>query len=523
MSKPFVLIILDGWGIAPDNRGNAIRLASTPVFDRLTTTYPTMAIQAAGEAVGLPWGEMGNSEVGHLNIGAGKIVYQDLPRITKAISDGSFFSNEAFRKAVEHVQKHRSRLHFAGLVSSGGIHSFHEHLYALLEFAAQQKITNVYIHAFLDGRDTPYNSAKNFLAKLLQECAKNKVGRIATLSGRYFAMDRDRHWDRTAIAYHAMVDGQGAMASDPLSAIEESYAHRVYDEEFVPTVILDEKKQPVAKVGTNDAIIFFNFRNDRMRQLTKAFVLPDFHEFPRPPISGLFVVTMTEYEPSLPVTLAFPPDYIAQPLAKILSDRGLKQLHIAETEKYAHVTFFLNGGREEEFPGEKRVLIPSPSVATYDQKPEMSARTMTDRLVGEITKGKYDFLAINFANADMVGHTGNMPAIIKAIETLDSCLGRLVDATLALDGTALITADHGNAEEAMNLQTGVLDKEHSANPVPFIVVGRAWAGKGTLVNSDLSNLTPTGFLADVAPTILKLMGIPQPASMTGRPLIQLTH
>ena len=518
---PTILLILDGWGIGPANRGNAIRLAQTPVFDRLIATYPTMALQASGESVGLPWGEMGNSEVGHMNIGAGKIVYQDLPRITKAILDGSFFSTGAFRDAIAHVKQQNSKLHLMGLVSNGGIHSFNEHLYALLELCAREKIENVFVHAFLDGRDTPFNSGKNFIAKLLAVMQKGGVGKLATLSGRYWAMDRDNRWDRTEKAYRALVDGVAEEhVVDPIAAIDAAYRMHVYDEEFPPTVLVGEDLKPVATVDDNDAILFFNFRNDRMRQITHAFIDDVFSQFPRgEKKKNLRVVSMTEYEADLPVSVAFPKEYIEFPLARVISEAGLAQLHIAETEKYPHVTFFINGGKEEAFPKEERVLIPSPSVASYDQKPEMSARKITDRILAEIERGTFDLTIVNFANADMVGHTGHMPAIIKAIEMIDHCLGLIVDAVLARDGSVLITADHGNAEESMNLRSGLINKEHSTSPVPIVIVGRRWEGQGLLAGQDIASLTPVGFLSDVAPTLLSLMGLPQPAAMTGRSLI----
>lgn len=518
--RPVVLCILDGFGVSSESPGNAIRLAQTPVFDRLLSSYPAWTIQASGEAVGLPWGEMGNSEVGHITIGAGRVLFQDLPRITRAIADGSFFTNDAFVKAAEHVKRHGSQLHFAGIVSSGGIHGSNEHLSALLDFAAAQAIDRIVIHAFLDGRDTPYNSAQTFIEKLERQMHKANRGRIATLIGRYWAMDRDRHWDRTERAYRAIVEGKAdATANGALEAIEASYKAGVYDEEFTPTVLLGPDKEPRARVADNDAIILFNFRNDRMRQLTKAFVAEPFEGFARTRLSNLFVVTMTEYEEGLPVTVAFSKEHVALPLAKVVSDAGLKQLHVAETEKYAHVTFFLNGGREEAFPNEDRILIPSPMVASFDAKPDMSARGITDATIAKIKEGRYDFIVLNFANVDMVGHTGKLPAIIRAVETVDTCLGQLVDATLTAGGAFLITADHGNAEEVMNLQTGVIDKEHSANPVPFVLVEKHWEGKGLPAGQDLARLTPSGFLADVAPTILTLMGISIPEDMTGRSLI----
>lgn len=522
MSRPVVLLILDGWGVAPPNRGNAISLAQTPVFDELVCTYPTMLLQASGEAVGLPWGEMGNSEVGHMNIGAGKILYQNLPRITRAITDGSFFANPAFLRATAHAQAQHSALHLAGMLSSGGIHSFHEHLYALLELCRQQGVPRVFLHLFLDGRDTPYNSAKNFVTKLQAETAKVQLGTIASMAGRSWAMDRDHHWDRTEQVYRMMTEGKAEHnTEDPVQALEASYKERVYDEEFPPTVMTDADGKPVAKVNDHDAVIFFNFRNDRMRQITQAFVEPSFAGFSRPQQrKDVFVVTMTEYAAGLPVTVAFPPEYVERPLARLLSEQGLRQLHIAETEKYAHVTFFLNGGREAPFPNEERVLIPSPSVPSYDQRPEMSAGLVTERVAGTLQNGNADFIAVNFANADMVGHTGNLPAIVKAVETLDRCIGEIVRAALAKNGMVIITADHGNAEEAMNLQTGAINKEHSANPVPLILVASEWQGKGLPEGQALSTLTPMGFLADVAPTILAMMGIAQPDEMTGRSLVR---
>lgn len=525
ISRPLVLLILDGWGVMPPSRGNAISLAATPNLDRLMQSYPVTTIQAAGEAVGLPWGEMGNSEVGHLNIGAGKIPYQDLPRITRSISDGSFFERPALLAVAEHVKRNASQLHLAGLVSSGGIHSFNEHLYALLEFCLKQQIRSVFIHAFLDGRDTPYNSAKNFLAKLERVMARGKIGAIATLAGRYWAMDRDRHWDRTEKAYRAMVEGRAdATAALPSDAIAASYAKKIYDEEFVSTVIASSNGKPVAAVRDGDAVIFFNFRSDRMRQITKAFAQPEFTEFARTNHpKNLCVATMTEYEEGLPVRVIFPPEHVTSPLAKVLSDAGVRQLHIAETEKYAHVTFFLNGGSEKAFPNEDRLLIPSPRDVPYDQKPEMSGREITEKILQELEENKYDVIIANYANADMVGHTGNLPAIVKAVEFVDGWIGQIADAALKVNGLLIVTADHGNAEQSMNLQTGVIDKEHTSNPVPFLVVGKEWEGHGGLAGRDLSAITPVGFLSDVSPTILVLLGIPKPAEMTGRTLLNIQH
>jgi len=526
--KPAVLIILDGWGIAPPSRGNAISLARTPVMDKLVRTYPAMTLQASGEAVGLPWGEMGNSEVGHLNIGAGKIVYNDLTRISKSILDGSFFTNTAFQDAATHIGETGGNMHFIGMVGPGGVHSHEEHLYALLECAQQHQAGRcagkVFIHTILDGRDTPFNSGKNFIVKLLQKIESLQIGKIATLSGRFWAMDRDNNWDRVEKAYRAMVEGKADIyAADPIKAIEASYAKKVYDEEYIPTVMTQADGQPVATIQNGDAVIFFNFRPDRARQLTTALVLPGFEKFQRVLLDRLFMVTMSEYDKGLPVAVAFPSEKIADPLAKVLSDAGFTQLHIAETEKYAHVTYFFNGGSEKAFTGEERVLIPSPHVASYDQKPRMRAEQITDTVVQRIEKEDVDFILLNFANPDMVAHTGNLPATIEAIETVDTCIGRIVDATLQKNGLVCITADHGNAEEVVKLQTGVIDKEHSTFPVPFIVVQAALEGKTaglpTSVGEDLSMLTPRGLLSDIAPTILKLLNLPKSAEMTGRPLV----
>ncbi len=522
--QPMVLLVLDGWGVAPPSRGNAIDIAATPVLDHLMTASPTVTLQASGEAVGLPWGEIGNSEVGHLNIGAGKIIFQDLPRITKAVADGSFFRNETFREAIAHVKKRRSRLHLIGLTSSGGVHSSIEHLFALLELCQQQRLTDVFVHAILDGRDTPHNSGVKFLTQLLSHCRDIGVGRLATVSGRFFAMDRDNHWDRIAKAYQAMALGQSEQRGpDPVALVEAAYRERVYDEEFPPSVIVGPEGKPVATVQSGDAVIFFNFRNDRPRELTKVFVLPGFEKFDRGPyLRDLFFVTMTEYEQALPVKVAFPPEKVQLPLAKVYSDSGFHQLHVAETEKYAHVTFFFNGGVEQAFPNEDRALIPSPPVSSYDQKPEMSARGITDRIVRELGTGKFAFVVANFANADMVGHTGNLPATVKAVETVDHCIGEIYEAVQAVNGLLLITADHGNAEEKINVATGFLSKEHTANPVPFIVAGTGLdpqrVDRYRSRSADLSGMTPLGLLSDVAPTLLALAGLPKPSDMTGQNL-----
>lgn len=519
--RPAVLVVLDGFGIAPDGEGNAITQADTPTFDMLTSRYPVMTLRASAETVGLSWGEMGNSEVGHLTIGAGRVYYQTLPRINKMVQDGSFATTQAFIQAAAHVKKTGGTLHLLGLVSAGKVHSFDEHGVELLKFAKAQKVADVAVHAILDGRDTLYNSGIDFVTNLEAKMTEIGVGAIASLSGRYYAMDRDNRWDRTQKAYDVML-GKGPTAQSAVQAIRDSYAKEVYDEEFVPTVIT-RKGQPVAAVKPDDAVIFFNFRPDRARQLTKAFVLPSFDKFPREYMKNLLFVTMTEYEANLPVTVAFPTVRITNTLAEVVAQQGLVQLHIAETEKYAHVTFFMNGTREEPFPHEDRVIIPSPSVASYDNAPSMSAQTVTDRVVKEIGVGNYDLIIMNYANPDMVGHTGNLAATKVAVETVDACIKQLLDAVLAADGVMFITADHGNAEEVLNLQTRAIDKEHSTNPVPLWIVGRQFEGRaspaGDVPNGDLSLMPPIGMLADVAPTILKVLGIPQPPEMTGTALI----
>jgi len=521
--RPVVLIILDGFGIAPPSRANAISLAKTPNFDKYSQNYPIMPLAASGEAVGLSWGEMGNSQVGHLSLGSGVIPYQNLPRITKSITDGEFYENEAFLKACANAKQGQASLHLIGLVSSGGVHSYNEHLYSLIELAHQQKVERIFVHAFLDGRDTPYNSGINFITKLQEKLKKIGAGTIASLSGRFWAMDRDNRWDRIEKAWHAMVDGESdEKYDDPIEAIQKSYDKKIYDEEFAPTVILNDLGKPKGVIKDGDSVIFFNFRSDRARQLTQALTVPGFEKFKREYFKNLVMVTMTEYEKDLPVLVAFPPLVIEMPLARVLSEAGLKQLHIAETEKYAHVTYFFNGGQEKIYEGEDRVLVPSPQVTSYDQKPAMSARELTTKINQAVKEGQYDFIVANYANPDMVGHTGNMQATIEAIEILDQLIGEVVDTVLSYNGLILITADHGNAENLYDLQSGEMNKEHSNNPVPFFIIGDDFAGKSVLagnVGVDLSHVTPVGVLADVPPTVLKIMGIKKPPEMTGSSLI----
>lgn len=521
--KPVVLAILDGWGVAPDAAGNAITRAKTPNYSRLVREYPAMTLYASGNEVGLAFGDMGNSEVGHLNIGAGRVYYQTLPRVNKSIDDESFFTNQAFLDAVAHVKKNKSALHLIGLVSPGNVHASEEHLYALLRLAKQHKIKRVYIHAILDGRDTVYNSGQEFIARLEHKIKEYRVGEIATLSGRFYAMDRDNRWDRVEKAFRAMVSGVADnYAKHPGDAIAASYAAGVFDEEFVPTVIGSADK-PTAVIGTGDAAIFFNFRADRARELTEALVLPSFAKFEREYIRDLFFVTMTEYEKEIPVVVAFPPIVIADCLSEVVSKAQLKQFHVAETEKYAHVTFFLNGTIEDPFPGEERALIPSPRVASYAEAPDMSAAEVARTTVKAIESNAYDVIMVNFANADMVGHTGDFAATVKGVEAIDRGLGAIADVVLAKGGVLLVTADHGNAEVTVNLQTAEKDKEHSTNPVPLLIVGAEYKGQagpaGDAPDGDLSLMQPVGILADVAPTVLKILELPQPESMTGRALI----
>lgn len=521
--KPVILAIMDGFGIAPDSAGNAIRKAKMPVMQKLIESYPAMTLRASAEAVGLSWGEMGNSEVGHLTIGAGRIFYQSYPRITMSIESGEFYKNTQLLGAIEHAKKHKSALHLMGLVSPGGVHASDEHLYALLDLCKRQKFDRVFVHAFLDGRDTIFNSGLGFIQALEAKMAEFKVGKIATLSGRFYAMDRDNRWDRIQQAYDAIALGMSNnRATSAEEAVNASYAASVYDEEFVPTVIM-KGSSPIATVKENDACIYFNFRPDRGRELTKAFILPTFDKFPRTLIPNLSFTTFTEYEKDLPVQIAYPPQLIESCLARVISDAGLTQLHIAETEKYAHVTFFLNGMHEEEYPGETRVIIPSPRVSTYDKAPEMAAMDIAEKVVDATLKGTYDFIVLNFANPDMVGHTGNEEATVTACETVDKALGKIVDAALNVGGAVLITADHGNAEEVKNLTTNEIDKEHSTNPVPFIIVGKPFEGlkapTGDVLGGDLAMTPPVGMLADVAPTVLKIMDVAIPSDMTGRSLI----
>jgi len=522
--RPVVLLILDGWGVAASGPGNPLAAADTPYLDEIVNTFPTVLVCASGEAVGLSWGEMGNSEVGHLTIGAGKIFYQTLPRINLAIQKDEFCNNPVFLQAAAHVKERGSTFHIMGILGPGRVHGSDEHMFELLRFAKRNGISDVVVHAFTDGRDTKFNAGTDFMKDLLAKMQEIGVGRVGSVSGRYYAMDRDNRWERIEKAYNAIIGkASDRTGDDPVAVIEESYAAEVYDEEIIPTIIT-RGGQPAGPIKDGDAVIFSNFRPDRARQMTKALTVPSFTKFDRAYMPDLFMGTMAEYEKGLPVKVAFPPEIVEMCLARALSDAGLKQLHIAETEKYAHVTFFLNGMREEPFPGEERVIVPSPRVSSYDQAPEMSTPKITDRIIEEIEKGEYDVIIANFANADMVGHTGDGAATKAGAETIDRCIGKIVNSVLPRGGACIITADHGNAEEVLNLQTGELDKEHSTNPVPFIVIGEKWRGQsapagGEIIGGDLSLLTPVGMLADTAPTMLRILDVPQPEDMTGSPLI----
>jgi len=503
--KPVALIIMDGFGYNPDSYGNAIMAAKTPNLDKYLAEQPNTIIGASGLCVGLPDGQMGNSEVGHTNIGAGRIVYQMLVKISKSIEDGDFFKNPALVNSMENAKKNNSALHVMGLLSPGGVHSHMTHLYGIAEMAKKFGLEKVYVHAFLDGRDVPPSSAADYMQEAVEKLNQIGVGKIATIAGRFYAMDRDNAWDRVEKAYSALVYGEGVQESDPVQAIKNSYANEITDEFMLPTVV-DQN----GMIKENDSVIFMNFRPDRARQITRAFVDPDFTGFERK--NGFFpvhFVCMAQYDATMPnVEVAFPPEELTMTLGEYLAKCGKTQLRIAETQKYAHVTFFFNGGEEKQFEGEDRILIKSPDVETFDMKPEMSAYEVTDAVLEAIESDKYDVIILNYANCDMVGHTGIFDAAVQAVEAVDTCVGKMVDAILAKGGVALITADHGNADK-MYEADGSPFTAHTTNPVPFIVVG---AGQRKL-------RTEGGVLADLSPTILKLMELPQPEEMTGQSLI----
>ncbi len=508
--KPVVLIVLDGWGINKSSESNAIAAAKAPVYNGLIADYPHSELQASGEAVGLPDGQMGNSEVGHLNLGAGRIVYQDSTRISKAIRDGAFFENPVLLSAMRTAREEKTALHLMGLLSDGGVHSRMDHIFAMFDMVKAQGITNVFFHAFLDGRDTPPSSAIQFVKQLEEHFAKIGIGRIATVSGRYYAMDRDKRWERVQKAYDAIVTGEGIRKFSAVEAIEQSYEHERTDEFMLPAVIIDKKRnKQVATVRNGDVVIFCNFRSDRAREITRAMTDPEFKGFNRRLFPKLSTFTcLTTYDETFELPVAFGPIRLTHILGEVLSNRGVQQLRIAETEKYAHVTFFFNGGEEQPFPLEDRVLVPSPrDVATYDQKPEMSAREITAKLIERIASNRYGFILANYANPDMVGHTGIIDAAIKAVEVLDECLGRVLHAADQAEAHVLITADHGNIEMMSDQTTGQPHTAHTTDPVPFIITSRKL------------KVRKSGILADVAPTVLDLMGITIPAEMTGKSLI----
>ena len=504
--KPVVLAILDGYGLSNSTEGNAVYSAKKPNLDRLTAEYPTAVIHASGLDVGLPDGQMGNSEVGHTNIGAGRIVYQELTRITKSIEDGDFFANEEFLNACENCKKNNSSLHIMGLMSNGGVHSHIEHIFAVVELAKKQNLEKVYVHCFLDGRDVSPTSGADFVKELYEKLNEIGVGKIATVSGRYYAMDRDNRWERVSKAYDALVRGIGEETECPYEAIKKSYENDVTDEFVLPTVVVSNGN-PVGTISENDSIIFCNFRPDRAREITRTLVDPAFDGFERK-YFNTYYVTMTQYDAKMPnVHVAFKPQTLVNTIGEYVSSKGMKQLRIAETEKYAHVTFFFNGGVEKVYEGEDRILVSSPKVATYDLKPEMSAYEVTDKLMEALDSNKYDLVILNYANCDMVGHTGIMDAAVKAVEAVDTCIGKIADKVISMGGAIFITADHGNAEQMTDPDDGSVFTAHSTNVVPLIV-----AGVGDVKLNE-------GRLADLAPTMIDVMGLEIPDEMTGKSLI----
>ncbi len=515
MFKPVILAVLDGWGIGRTEKGNPIAKANLPTIDKLNRYYPHAALQASGISVGLPWEEMGNSEVGHMTLGAGKIIYQNMPRITMDIQTGDFFKNKIFLEALNNAKEKNSSLHLMGLIGKGAVHAYIDHFYALLELSKEQKAEKVFLHLFTDGRDSPPDSGASVIQELQGRLNRYGVGKIATLCGRYFAMDRNNNWDRIEKAYNLLTRGEGNQAADPVQYLKDSYKKQVFDEYLEPGVIMENGK-PIATIQDGDSIIFFNFREDRARQLTEAFALPGFDKFNREKMLDLDFVTMVQYEEGLPVNVAYDPIGVKNPLGSVLSKNNLSQLRIAETEKFAHVTYFFNGGSEEIPPREDHVLIPSIVIDSFAKAPQMRAKEITDKLIENIDKDKYDFILVNYANADMVGHTGNEEATQKAVEIIDENLGKLITAVILKKGCLLITADHGNAEELKNTLTGEIDTEHSTNPVPvwFITADN---------HKDRSNeeLKVIGLLSDVAPTVLDLFNIKKPEEMTGESLLPL--
>lgn len=515
---PLGLVILDGWGVADASGGNAIALAQKPHFDLFERQYPCAKLAAAGIDVGLMWGVVGNSETGHLNIGSGRIVYQHLPRILFAIRDGSFSKNQALLGATDWTARHGSTLHLAGLLSSGTVHSYIDNLYALLDLAHQHRVPRVMLHIWLDGRDSYIREGVKAVANLQLRLSALHLGQISSVMGRSFAMDRNENWTQTQRAYDCMVRGEGRKVTDLSAYLQASYALGLTDEFIEPAVVVNAAGNPVGPIRSNDAVVTFNFRADRVRQITQALTSPAFAHFPRELIANLHVVTMTEYEPALPVTVAFPQENVTETLTEVISRAELRQLHIAETEKYAHVTYFFNGRREPPFPGEDRVLIPSQHHGNFDAMPEMQAPEIAARVVAAVQRGRYDAYVINFANADMLGHTGNLKATVTAVEEVDHAVGSIVNAMLQRNGTILITGDHGNAERMIEPTTDVPLREHSLNPVPFYLINHRYV-RGTNAQPLHEQQAVAGRLSDVAPTVLEILGLPVPKAMTGKSLL----
>jgi 2,3-bisphosphoglycerate-independent phosphoglycerate mutase len=520
MYKPVFLIVLDGWGINNSTQGNVLRTTLLPTFEKLNNFYPMTTLQASGISVGLPWGECGNSEVGHITLGAGKIIYQNLPRISLAIQDKTFFKNPVLLEAMKKSKESGSNLHLMGLVGNGSVHSNIDHLFALLEMAKEEGLSNVFVHVFTDGRDSPPTSGTKAIQTLEEKIKNIGVGKIATICGRNWAMDRNNNWDRVEKAYSMLTEGKGTQIQDPIKYLQDSYAKGITDEYIEPGVVNDSGK-PVALIQDNDSVIFFNFREDRARELTIAFSIPGFEKFPRKQIAKIDFVTMTEYEKDLPVKIVFPKEEINNGLGEILSKNKKKQLRIAETEKYAHVTYFFNGGKEEPWPDEDRILIPSPSVSKFDESPEMSAAQITEKILAALEQKKYDFVLVNYANADMVGHTGNEKACVEAVQSLDKAMSIIIPAILKAGGCLFITADHGNIEELKNANTGETDTEHSANPVPLWFISPDNHKNKTPEEVRNNESEVGGLLSDIAPTILDIMEIGKPADMSGESLLPM--
>lgn len=507
-NKLTMLMILEGYGINEQQEGNAVKLAKTPRLNELINQNPNTIIHTSGLDVGLPEGQMGDSEVGHANIGTGRIVYQDLEKINKSIENGDFFSIPELTGAIENCKKNNSKLHIMGLLSDGGVHSKTRHLFALLELAKRKDFEEVYLHCFLDGRDTPPASGEGYISELENKMAEKDIGKIATISGRFFAMDRDKRWERIHKTYNAMVKGEGVKSLSATGAIEESYQKETFDEFVEPTVITNKNGEPIAKIEENDSVIFFNFRSDRAREITRSIVDKNFDSFETQFVKTYFVC-MTEYDKTMPnIEVAFKNEQIKNTFGEYISKKGLKQLRIAETEKYAHITFFFNGGEEKQYDGEDRILIPSPKVDTYELKPEMSAYEITDKAIEAIKSEKYDCIILNYANLDMVGHTGNIDTAIKALEAIDECVDRVVKAAEEKEGVVLITSDYGNVEQMIDYKTGEPHTAHTANPVPLAIIG--------INNKKLKE----GRLADIAPTMLDIMGLEKPEEMTGNTLLE---